>query len=281
MYKKRSIKVILKHILLIAFSLFMLYPVIWMFLGSFKSNEEIFSIYHFFPTKWHWENYLKGWMSVPRHNFGEFFLNSFRNSFLIVAGTIISCTLAAYPFARLRFKGKKLLFTCVLGTLMLPTQILLIPRYILFIKLGWTNSSIPLIVPAFFAQVNGAFSIYLMVQFMRGIPNALEEAARVDGCGFFARFFRIILPNCKPALFTIGIFSFIWSWDDFLNQLIYLDSTHKFTVSLALRMFNDNAARINWGELFAMSILSLFPMVLVFACAQKYFVEGITTSGLK
>ncbi len=281
MKKKITAKVIFRNIFLTAFALLMLYPIIWMFLGSFKANIEVFDSSVFFPTEWIWENYVNGWYAVPKFTFLDFFINSFRNSILIVLGTLISCTLAAYPFARLNFKGKNVLFACVLATLMLPTQILLIPRYMLFTQLGWTNSNLPLVVPSYFAQVSGAFCIYLMVQFMRGIPSALEEAAVVDGCGFFRRFFQIILPNCKPALFTIGIFSFIWSWDDFLSQLIYLDSTSKFTVSLALRMFNDNSSTIAWGELFAMSILSLLPMLIVFACAQKYFVEGISTSGLK
>jgi ABC-type glycerol-3-phosphate transport system permease component len=130
-------------------------------------------------------------------------------------------------------------------------------------------------------QAHGAFSIYLLIQFMRGIPKELDEAALVDGCGFFSQFFRIILPNSKPAIFTVGIFSFIWSWDDFLNQLIYVNSIGKFTVALALRMFTDNSAQIPWGQMFAMSILSILPCAIIFAGAQKYFVEGIVTTGLK
>lgn len=279
--KKITPGAVVKNVFLIALSIVMLYPVIWMFLGSFKDNTEVFSLTSILPSVWHFENYVNGWNAIPRHQFGEFFINSFWYSGLIVLGTLISCSLAAYPFARLNFKGKNILFAMVLATLMLPTQILLIPRYILFTKFGWTNSALPLVVPSFFAQVSGAFCIYMLVQFMRGIPKALEEAAIVDGCGFFRRFFMIILPNCKPSLFTIAIFSFIWSWDDFLNQLIYLDSTEKFTVALALRMFNDSAAQINWGEMFAMAILSIMPMMIVFASAQKYFVEGISTSGLK
>lgn len=279
--KKDIFASIIRNAFLVLLALVMLYPIIWMFLGSFKSNSEIFSLDSLLPSVWHFENYINGWNAIPQHTFADFFANSFLYSALIVLGTLISCTLAAYPFARLNFKGKNLLFAAVLATLMLPSQILLIPRYILFTKLGWTNSMLPLVVPSYFAQVSGAFCIYMLVQFMRGIPTALEEAAIVDGCGFFRRFFCIILPNCKPALFTIGIFSFIWSWDDFLNQLLYLDSTEKFTVALALRMFNDSAAQINWGEMFAMSILSIMPMMIVFACAQRYFVEGISTSGLK
>lgn len=227
------------------------------------------------------ENYPEGWTAVPRYTFGQFFINSFIVSGTIVIGTVISASLTAYPFARLRFRGKKLLFSLVLATLILPSQILLIPRYLLFLKFGWVNTYLPLTVPAFFAQVSGAFSIYLLIQFMRGIPKSLDEAALVDGCGYWRQFIGIILPNCKPALFTVAIFAFIWSWDDFLNQLIYLNNVNKFTVSLALRMFSDNAARIDWGQMFAMSILAILPCVAIYAGAQKYFVEGIVTTGLK
>jgi ABC-type glycerol-3-phosphate transport system permease component len=259
----------------------MLYPIIWMFFSSFQENDEIFNVAAVLPRRWMFENYSNGWMSIPEHHFGEFFRNSFQISLSIVLGTIVSCSMTAFPFARLRFRGKKLLFSLVLATLLLPSQILMIPRYLLFIKFGWGDTWRPLILPAFFAQVSGAFSIYLLIQFMRGIPKELDEAAIVDGCGYLTQFLWIIMPNCKPALFTVGIFSFIWSWDDFLNQLIYLNSIGKFTVALALRMFTDNAARTPWGQMFAMSILSIIPCAIIFAAAQRYFVEGIVTTGLK
>jgi ABC-type glycerol-3-phosphate transport system permease component len=275
------VKKILKHICLVIMALLMLYPVIWMFLSSFQDHIEIFDVKAVFPKRWLVENYADGWRSIPNHTFADFFRNSFFVSFTIVAGTVISASFTAYPLARLRFRGKKILFSLVIATLLLPSQILMIPRYVLYMKFGWGDSYLPLTVPAFFAQVSGAFSIYLLIQFMRGIPRELDEAALVDGCGFFAQFFRIIIPNCKPALFTVGIFSFIWSWDDFLNQLIYINSIDKFTISLTLRMFTDSYARIPWGQMFAMSILSIIPCAVIFAAAQKYFVEGIVTTGLK
>jgi ABC-type glycerol-3-phosphate transport system permease component len=259
----------------------MLYPIIWMFFSSFQANDEIFDVGAVFPRRWMFENYSNGWKSIPDHSFGEFFRNSFLLSFTIVLGTIISSCLTAYPFARLRFRGKNTLFALIIATLLLPSQILLIPRYLLFVRFGWGDSYLPMTVPSFFVQAHGAFSIYLLIQFMRGIPKELDEAALVDGCGFFGQFSRIILPNSKPAIFTVGIFSFIWSWDDFLNQLIYVNSIRKFTVALALRMFTDNSAQIPWGQMFAMSILSILPCAIIFAGAQKYFVEGIVTTGLK
>jgi ABC-type glycerol-3-phosphate transport system permease component len=271
----------IKHILLIVLAIGMLYPIIWMLLSSFQENDEIFNVAAVFPRKWMYENYIDGWKSIPGHTFGKFFRNSFEICFAIVIGTILSASLTAYPFARLKFRGKSILFSLIIATLLLPGQILLIPRYLLFVRFGWGDSYLPLTVPSFFVQAHGAFSIYLLIQFMKGIPKELDEAALVDGCGFFGQFFRIIMPNCKPAVFTVGIFSFIWSWDDFLNQLIYVNSIGKFTVALALRMFTDNSAMTPWGQMFAMSILSILPCAIIFASAQKYFVEGIVTTGLK
>ncbi len=274
-------KAVSKHIFLIIFGIIMIYPILWLFLSSFKENSEIFSATSFLPKAWRLENYVNGWNSVPGFTFGTFFVNSLILVFLIVIGSIISTTMAAYPFARLNFPFKNLLFAILMGTLMLPGQILLIPRYLLFTKLEWINTIKPMTVPAFLGQVSGAFFIYLMIQFMRGIPKELDEASIMDGCGHIRIFWNVMLPNCKPAIFTVGIFAFIWSWDNFLDQLLYLNDVRKYTVALALRMFMDNAAQINWGSLFAMSFLSVLPCLLIFAFAQKYFVEGIATTGLK
>ncbi len=271
----------LKHIFLILFCLVMCYPLIWLLLGSFKYNNEIFSATSILPSKWKFDNYKIGWSAIPQYTFGTFFLNSFKLVIAIVIGTLMSSTLAAYPFARIDFKFKKLWFAILMGTLMLPGQILLIPRYLLFTQLGWTGSYKPLIIPAFFAQASGAFFVYLMIQFMRGIPKQLDEAAIVDGCGHFRIFWNILLPNCKPAMFSVGLFSFMWSWDDFLNQLIYINGVQDFTVSLGLRLFLDNAASVNWGALFAMSILAILPLMILYFMAQEYFVEGVASSGLK
>lgn len=274
-------RAIIKHTFLFLIALTMLYPVIWLLLGSVKPNDEIFSVTSILPSVWKWDNYIKGWNAISGYSFGRFFINSFKLVFLVVVGTVISTTMAAYPFARLDFPLKKVLFAILMGTLMLPQQVLLIPRYVLFAKLGWVNSYLPMTVPAFAAQASGAFFIFLMVQFLRGIPKELDEAAIVDGCGYFGVFWNILLPNCKPALFSIGLFSFMWTWDDFLNQLIFINGVEKFTVSLGLRMFLDNSAAVSWGALFAMSILSVLPCLILFFSAQKYFVEGIAATGIK
>ncbi|WP_141504636.1 carbohydrate ABC transporter permease [Paenibacillus luteus] len=270
---------VLKHVMLIALSLCMIYPILWLLLGSFKANNEIFTVSSFWPSEFIWSNYAKGWSAVPGFTFANFFLNSMMISLLVVAGSIISCCLVAFPFARMTFPLKRLWFSVLLGTLMLPGQVLLIPRYVIFSDIGWINTYLPLVVPAFLAT--NVFFVYLMIQFMRGIPRELDEAAIVDGCGPFRTFLLILLPNCKPVIYTVAIFSFLWSWDDYFEQLLYLNEVRKFTVQLALQMFVDNAAQIQWGSLFAMSILSILPPMLVFFFAQKHFVEGVATSGIK
>ncbi|MFP4977789.1 carbohydrate ABC transporter permease [Paenibacillus sp. CN-4] len=268
-----------KNALLVLMALTMVYPIIWLFLGSFKANDEIFTATSLWPSQFQWSNYAKGWEAVPGFTFGKFILNSLLISLLSVAGCLVSSSLVAFPFARMNFPLKKIWFAILLGTLMLPTQVLLIPRYVMFSNLGWINTILPLIIPYFVAS--NAFFVYLMIQFMRGFPRELDEAALMDGCGPFRTFYNILLPNCKPVLYTMGIFAFLWSWDDYFDQLLYLNEVRKYTVPLALQMFVDNAAQINWGSLFAMSIIAIIPPVLIFFIAQKHFVEGVATSGLK
>ncbi|WP_018886336.1 carbohydrate ABC transporter permease [Paenibacillus massiliensis] len=268
-----------KNLLLILMSFTMVYPIIWLLLGSFKANNEIFTVTSLWPTQFHFSNYAKGWDAVPGYTFGNFIINSLTISLLSVVGCILSSSLVAFPFARMNFPLKKLWFSILLGTLMLPTQVLLIPRYVMFSNLGWINTILPLVLPYFLAS--NAFFVYLMIQFLRGLPRDLDEAALMDGCGPFRTFFSILLPNCKPVLYTMGIFSFLWSWDDYFDQLLYLNEVRKYTVPLALQMFVDNAAQINWGSLFAMSIVAIIPPVIIFFIAQKHFVEGVATSGIK
>jgi multiple sugar transport system permease protein len=206
-------------------------------------------------------------------------MNSLIVSGLSIVGNLATCSLAAFAFARLEFKGKRLWFALMLGTLMLPYQVTLIPQYVLFLKLGWVNTVLPLVVPKFLAS--DAFFIVLMVQFFRGMPRELDEAAMIDGCSMFQIYWKIMLPLSLPVLATAAVFTFIWTWDDFFGPLIYLSDLRSYTVTLGLRTFVDSSAQSDWGGLFAMSILSLVPIFVFFLFFQRLLIEGIATTGMK
>jgi len=188
--------------------------------------------------------------------------------------------MAAYAFARLKFAGRGFWFAIMMITLMLPGHVTLVPRYILFNTFGWVGTYLPILVPKFLAT--DAFFVFLLVQFIRSLPKELDEAATIDGCSQVGVFTRIILPNAVPALVTTALFTFLWTWDDFFNHLLYLTKPETFSVSRALRTFVGDAGAVsNWGGALAMSTLSMIPAFILFFSLQKYFVQGITTTGLK
>jgi len=269
----------LRYLFLIALGYLMVYPLIWIFVSSFKTNEDIFGSSSLFADKYVWDSYAKGWKGTGLYDFGDFMLNTFELVVPTVLLTLLSSIFVAYGFARFHFPGKSILFSFMIATLMLPESTILIPRYLMFKELGWLDSYLPFIVPAGFATQ--AFFIYLLVQFFRGIPRELDEAATIDGCNSFQTLYRVLLPLSKPALFSVCIFKFIWIWNDFFNSIIYISSVKNFTVSLALRMSLDSASAVSWNQVLAMSVVSIIPCVLLFFFAQKYFVEGISTTGLK
>lgn len=270
---------IVYHVFMIVFSFLMLYPVLWMIFSSFKENESIFVTAHIlFPQKWVIENYVEGWKGFGATSFDVFFKNSLLYSGVGTIGTVISSLMVAYGFSRVNFKGRNFWFACMMLTMMLPAQVVIIPQFIMFYKFNWVNTFKPLIVPAFTA---GPFFVFLIMQFIRGIPVDLDEAAKIDGCNKYGIFFRVIVPLVKPAVITTTIFSFYWKWDDFLGPLLYLNKPKLYTVSLALRAFNDATTKTNWGGLLAMSTLSLVPVLVIFFAFQRYLVEGIATTGLK
>jgi oligogalacturonide transport system permease protein len=269
----------LAYLFLVALGTLMIYPLLWLLASSFKSNQEIFADAGLWPSRFGFEGYINGWKGSGQFSYGTFFLNSFALVVPTVLFTLVSSFLVAYGFARFRFPFKRLFFALMLATLMLPQELIIIPRYILFRNFGWLNSYLPIMIPALFAAYS--FFIFMMVQFLRGIPRELDEAAIIDGCGSFGIFVRILLPLSKAAIFSATIFQFVWRWNDFFNVLIYIDSVGKFPVSLALRMSIDITEAVNWNNLMAMSVLSLLPPVLLFFFAQKYFVEGVSTAGLK
>lgn len=263
-----------------AFGFVMIYPILWMIMSSLKPEVEIFgNAASLIPGEFRWDNFARGWEGFGGIGFDVYFRNSIIVTTLVVLGTVASASIVAYGFARINFKFKALLFGCLMATVMLPVQITLIPQYILFHNFGWVNTFYPLIVPAFLG--GQPFFIFLLIQFIRGIPRELDEAATIDGCNKFGVFYKIILPLLKPALVTVVIFSFMWTWDDFLAPLIYLNNAGLHTVTLGLRNFMDADAGTNWGALLAMSSLSLLPQFILFAFFQKYLVEGIATTGIK
>ncbi|HTG70506.1 MAG TPA: carbohydrate ABC transporter permease [Candidatus Udaeobacter sp.] len=265
------------HLYLSLFSFLMLYPVIWWAGASLKKTEEL-SLPTIWPSTPMWSNYWDGWHFSAEYTFAHFFGNTLLMELGNVLGGVATAAIVAYGFGRLNFKLRGFWFSILLLTMMLPGQVTVVPQYILFNKLGFVDSYVPLVLPHFFG--GGAFFIFLLVQFIRGIPKDLDEAATIDGASVYGIFLRVILPLLKPALVTVAIFTFIWSWDDFFAQVLYLSSVDKFTVGLALRMFIDQFD-IQWGQLLAMSLLSIFPSVIIFFLAQKHFVEGIATTGLK
>jgi multiple sugar transport system permease protein len=255
----------------------MLYPILWMIFGSFKPTEEIFRTFSLIPKGFNLDNFVRGWRFNGTTSFTTFYKNSFIVAGLSTVGAVLMSSLTAFGFSRIRFRGSKFWYSCMFLTLMLPYQVVMIPQFILFIKLGWRNTFLPLIVPQWGGQ---AFFIFLMVQFFRGIPIELDESGMLDGCNKFTVYSRILLPLITPALITSAIFSFYWRWDDFLGPLLYLNRTQTFTVSLAIRMFAD-PSQTDWGAIFAMGTLSILPSLIIFFIFQKYIVEGIATTGLK
>ncbi len=267
------------YLFLALLGIVLIYPLLWMLASSFKDNSIIFSSMSIIPSSLSLEHYIEGWKGVGEYTFTTFFKNTFC---IVIPSTLfmmISCFLVAYGFARFEFPFKKILFTAMLATLMLPNAVLIIPRYMLYKQLGWLDTYMPFIVPAMFA--GNSFFIFQLVQFFRGIPRELDEAASIDGCSSFRTLVSILLPLCKPALISVALFNFIWTWNDFMGPLIYISSVKKYPLSLALRMTLDLGSAASWNEIFAMSILSILPPVILFFSGQKYFIEGISSSGLK
>jgi len=270
---------VFKPIILVVLTFAMLYPLLWMVAGSFKDNSTIFTTAHsLLPNKWDFENYRIGWKGFAGISFATFFKNSLFVTVVSTIGSVISSTLIAYGFARVKFVGRNLWFVCMMITMMLPYEIIMVPQYIMFNWMGWVNTYLPLIVPTFFGT---PFFVFLIMQFIRSIPYELDEAAKIDGCGKLKLFTHITVPLIVPAMMTSVIFSFYWRWDDFMGPLLYLNNPRLYTVSLGLKMFSDPDSITNWSALFAMSTLSVVPVFIIFFMFQRYIVEGISTSGLK
>ena len=277
--RKEKIKLVLSYVVIVVIGAALLYPIIWMFFAAFKTNDEIFGSVALLPKSFSFQNFIDGWKSAGIYTYTQYFINSFVMVVPTVLFTLISSSLVAYGFARFRFPLKKQLFGLLIATLMLPNAVIIIPRYTLFNKFGWVDSYLPFWIPAIFACA--PFFVYMLIQFMRGIPMDLDESACIDGCGTFRVFWQILMPLMKPALFSAGLFQFLWTYNDYFNSLIYINSVKKFTVSLALRLSLDAESVVVWGKVMAMACVAVLPLIVIFFAAQKYFVEGIATSGLK
>ncbi|MEH0421352.1 carbohydrate ABC transporter permease [Streptomyces sp. B21-083] len=275
---RRAVRAPLKHCLLTLCALTMLYPVLWMVVSSLRPNSQIFRSAGLALTHPRFENYSNGWNAFSQP-FSHYMINSAIVVTGAILGNLLACSLAAYAFARLEFRAKRVLFAIMLVTIMLPIHVIIVPQYVLYSELGWVNTFLPLIVPKFLAT--DAFFIFLMVQFIRGIPREIDEAARIDGAGHARIFFHVILPLMVPALATTAIFTFIWTWNDFYTQLIYLTDPDMYTTPLALRTFVDQQSATDWGSVFAMSVVSLVPVFLVFLAGQRFLLRGIATTGGK
>jgi len=274
----RPVRSIIKHALLILCALVMLYPVLWMVVSSLRPNDVIFRDPSLLLNDLETGNYAEGWNAFA-DPFSVYLINSSIVVLGAIVGNLVSCSMAAYAFARLEFTAKRWWFAIMLLTIMLPIHVIIVPQYVLFAQLGWVNTFLPLIVPKLLAT--DAFFVFLMVQFIRGVPIELDEAARIDGAGHPRIFAQIILPLMVPALATTAIFTFIWTWNDFFSQLIYLTDPDIYTVPLALRAFVDAQSGTNWGAALAMSVVSLVPIFLVFLFGQRFLLRGIATTGGK
>lgn len=280
MKSKKKIHSVIFHIGAIILGFFMIYPLLWLIMSSFKSNDTMFhDAYSLIPEVWDvLTNYQSGLEGVGGVPFVTFLGNTVVVTIVGMVGCVFISLISAYAFTRLKFKGSGFWFGCVMMTMMIPPQVMVVPQYIILKKLNLIDTRTALVLPWFFG---GAFFIFLMVQNFRGIPKELDEAAEIDGCGKIGTLFKILVPVVKPTIVTASIFAFYWIWQDFFQPLIFMSSTNKFTISLALNMYLDPNSYNNYGGLFAMSVISLLPIILFFIIFQRYLVDGIAMDGIK
>lgn len=276
---KKNMNLIIRYTILLLVGVVMLYPLLWLFGASFKSNNEIFTSINFIPKRLDFASYVNGWQTGTEYTFAKYFMNTFLIIIPKVLGTILSCVITAYGFARFKFFGKKALFAVLISTLLLPSVVIYIPQFLIFRYFGWLDTYLPLIVPSMLAF--DTFFVFMLIQFIRGIPKELEEAAKIDGCNPIQTLWYVIVPVLKPAIISVALLQFMWSMNDFLGPLLYISSVEKYPVVLALRMAMDASAETKWNEMIAMSIVTILPSLVLFFAAQKHFVEGVTSGSVK
>ncbi|MCS5734332.1 carbohydrate ABC transporter permease [Herbiconiux daphne] len=277
--KRKTVNTVIWFVVLLAITAVILYPLVWLVFSTFKPSSEFGQNPGLIPDNPTINNYLKVFEGIGGTPLWRFFANSLFIAVMAVIGTLASSALAAYAFARIKFKGVGILFAAMIGTLLLPFHVIIIPQYIMFQKLELIDTYVPLILPKFLATE--AFFVFLIVQFIRNIPRDMDEAARIDGAGHLRIFFSIILPLIKPALITSAIFAFIWTWNDFLGPLLYVNSPEKYPLPIALKLYNDATSTSDYGATVAVSMLALLPILIFFIVFQRFLVDGVATQGLK
>lgn len=273
------LQTILRYVILIGVGILMFYPMLWMIGASFRqTNAEIFQSIWFIPSNPTIEGYIQGW-NATTYPYGHYMLNTYKFVLPKVLGTVLSSLVTAYAFTRFEFAGRKFWYALMMATLFLPQVVMNVPQFLLFTKLGWTDSYLPLVVPAFFAC--DTYFVFMMSQFMRSVPKELEEAAEIDGCNSLQRLYHVIAPMVRPAMVSAALFSFMWASNDYMGPLIYINSTRKFPASLGLRLFMDAETGFQWNRVLALSVLTITPSLIVFFLAQDEFVEGISAGAVK
>ena len=274
-----KINTFLRYAILILVGTVMVYPLIWMVGASFKTNAEIFSSIGFIPKSPTVQGYVRGFKGYEGRTLLHFMMNTYKFVIPKVIVTVISAVITSYGFARFDFLGKKFSFAILLSTLFLPQVVLNVPQYILYNQLGWLDTYLPLVIPSMLA--GDTYFVYMLIQFLRGIPRELEEAARIDGCNVMQTLWYVIVPMLKPSIVSCGLFQFMWASNDFMGPLIYVNTVAKYPVSIFLRMSMDADVGFEWNRVLAMSLIAIIPSLVVFFAAQNSFVDGIAAGGVK
>ena len=275
---KKHVNTVIYHCCMVLLCFALLYPLLWLVISSFKEGKDIIATASsLIPQSVTIDNYVRALKGVGRNTFWDFTRNSLFMAITCSIGSMLANTLIAFGFARMRFPGRKILFAIMIATMALPGMVLQIPRYLLFSKLGWIGTFLPIIVPAFFG---GAGNTFMLMMFMRNVPRELDEAARIDGCSIWGLYTKIMLPLVRPCVIMVGVLRFIDVWGDFYSALIYLNKPEMYPIGLALKMYNSELG-VQYGPLLAMSVLSLIPIMIIFVFFQKSLIEGVATVGLK
>jgi len=277
--RREKINAAIRYTVLIIVGFLMLYPLLWMFTAAMKPNHEIFSSMSLIPSEWSLEGFINGWKTGTEFTFGHYIINTFLYVLPKVFFTVVSSTIVAYAFARFEIPFKKFWFATLIASILLPQSVLLIPQYIMFREMGMLDSYLPLYLPMAFATQG--FFVFMLIQFLRGIPTDMEEAAMIDGCNSYQVLWHVVVPVIRPAIISVALFQFMWSVNDFLGPLIYVSSVEKYPIALALKMSIDVTEGAKWNEILAMASIAIIPSIVVFFMSQKYFIEGAASSGIK